>query len=68
MVTQEDERRPLHILQNPEKMYSEVAIRARASRSKKYINFSLFLIDYFNNFIGHDFFKTWWLLKEPFVV
>ena len=35
MVTQGDERRPLHILQNPEEMYSEVAIRARASRSKK---------------------------------
>ena len=27
----------------------------------------IFLIDYFNHFIGHDFYKIWWLLKEPFI-
>ena len=27
----------------------------------------IFLIDYFNHFIGHDFYKIWWLPKDPFV-
>ena len=43
-------------------MKLNVAIRVRASRSKKKYDFNL-SNRLFQPFIGHDFYKIWWLLK-----